>query len=225
MRMVNVLDRTSGQRKTSVQTRSRDRRFVGAPLAILMITYTAAANAAPVTYDIDPSHTHPSFEVDHYGMSMWRGLFRASHGTITLDRPGHLGTADIVIDVGSVDLGNDALNEVVAQSDAPPVLEVAKFPTAHFVGTLGAFVSDAPTTVTGILTLHGISKPLNLTITKFKCLPELPVVKREVCGADAIGEFDRSAFGITVGQRYGFDMKVTLRIQVEAIKQDAGPAH
>jgi polyisoprenoid-binding protein YceI len=52
------------------------------------------------------------------------------------------------------------------------------------------------------------------------------VLHREVCGADAIGTFNRADFGITVGQRYGFDMEVTLRIQVEASKnppQSAGP--
>jgi polyisoprenoid-binding protein YceI len=44
------------------------------------------------------------------------------------------------------------------------------------------------------------------------------VIKREVCGADATGVFNRAQFGITVGRMYGFNMDVTLRIQVEAIR-------
>ena len=34
---------------------------------------TTAAQAAPVTYEIDPTHTYPSFEADHMGLSVWRG--------------------------------------------------------------------------------------------------------------------------------------------------------
>jgi len=44
-----------------------------------------------------------------------------------------------------------------------------------------------------------------------------PVYKREVCGADALGTLRRDEFGIDGGKAYGFNMEVTLRIQVEAI--------
>ena len=45
-----------------------------------------AAQAAPVTYNVDPTHTYPSFEADHMGISTWRGKFDRSSGTITMDR-------------------------------------------------------------------------------------------------------------------------------------------
>jgi polyisoprenoid-binding protein YceI len=180
--------------------------------------------ASPATYEIDPNHTHPAFEVDHQGMSMWRGVFRTTHGTVTLDPAGGTGTVDIVVDVASVDVGLDALNDVVANATAPPVLESAKYPTARYTGKLGSFVNGAPTTVSGYLSLHGVTQPLNLTIQKFKCIPDHPLFKREVCGADALGTFNRSDFGITVGQKYGYNMDVTLRIQVEAIRTEPGAA-
>ena len=42
----------------------------------------AAAFAAPVTYNVDPEHTYPSFEADHFGgMSVWRGKFNQNNGT------------------------------------------------------------------------------------------------------------------------------------------------
>jgi polyisoprenoid-binding protein YceI len=44
------------------------------------------------------------------------------------------------------------------------------------------------------------------------------MLKRDYCGADALGVFQRDAFGLDAGKPYGFDMNVTLRIQVEAIK-------
>ena len=46
----------------------------------------AAASAAPTTYNIDPDHTHPAFEVDHFGgLSVWRGNFKKTTGTVVLD--------------------------------------------------------------------------------------------------------------------------------------------
>ena len=188
------------------------------PIALALALPAASAGAAPVTYEIDPNHTFPAIEVDHYGMSMWRGMFRKTRGTITLDTAGGTGTVDVTVEVASVDFGNDKLNEVVANSTAPAVLEAPKYPTAHYVGTLGGFTNGTPTSVTGYLTLHGITQPLLLRIGTFKCMPNRPDLKREVCGADAMGTFNRADFGITTGLRYGFRMDVTLRIQVEAIR-------
>ena len=50
------------------------------PLALLGLC--ATASAAPVTYDIEPTHTFPSFEADHFGgMSVWRGKFNKTSGS------------------------------------------------------------------------------------------------------------------------------------------------
>jgi len=176
--------------------------------------------AVPVNYEIDPDHTHPAFEADHFGMSLWRGFFRKASGTVTLDAEAGTGAVDIDVDIASVDFGNDKLNDTAVNASAPPIFEAAKYPTTHYHGTLGGFVNGAPTTLTGSLTLHGVTRPLTLTINQFKCIPNHPIVKREVCGADATGTFNRADFGITVGKLYGFKMDVTLRIQVEAIKAE-----
>ena len=186
---------------------------------VIAVTLPAGVvRAAPAVYEIDPNHTHPEFEVDHYGTSVWRGLFRKTRGTVTVDVAAGTGRVDIIVDTASVDFGNEELNDVAANASAPPILEAAKYPTAHYTGTLGDFINGAPTRVTGALTLHGVTQPLVLTIGAFKCLPDHPLLKREVCGADAMAKFNRADFGITVGRKYGFSMDVTLRIQVEAIR-------
>jgi polyisoprenoid-binding protein YceI len=167
-------------------------------------------------YDIDPDHTHPSFETDHFGgLSVWRGIFRKTSGSVTLDKAAGTGTVDITVDVASVDLAQDKVSEVVA---GPQNFDAAKYPQAHYVGALEGFVDGAPTTVTGTLTLHGVTKPVNLKILSFKCMPH-PLLKREVCGADAFGTLNRDDFGMDSGKAYGFKMAVTLRIQVEAIAE------
>jgi polyisoprenoid-binding protein YceI len=185
--------------------------------ALTLGTVAAAAGAAPVAYTVDPDHTHPSFEVDHFGgLSVWRGTFKKSAGKVVLDTAARTGTVEINVDTASIDLAHDKLNEHVA---SPEMLDVAKFPTAIYKATLGEFENGAPTLATGTLTLHGVTKPLNLRIDSFKCMQN-PMSKKDGCGADATGTFNRADFGVNYGQQFGFKQEVALRIQVEAVKAD-----
>ncbi len=184
--------------------------------ALLLLAFAlTSATAATTTYSIDPDHTHPSFEVDHFGgLSTWRGTFKKSSGTVTLDTQAKTGTVDVIIDTSTVDFAHDKLNEHVSSAE---MLDVAKYPTAEYKGKFTEFDNGAPKTVTGALTLHGVSKPVTLTINSFKCF-EHPMLKKQVCGADATGSFNRADFGVNYGQQYGFKQDVLLRIQVEGIK-------
>lgn len=48
---------------------------------LIVLAWATVAAAAPGTYRVDPNHTHPMFEVDHFGgLSIWRGLFRTTRG-------------------------------------------------------------------------------------------------------------------------------------------------
>lgn len=181
----------------------------------LLIALAAAggAHAAPATYTVDPTHTYPSFEADHMGMSMWRGKFNKSAGTITLDKAAGSGTVDVTIDVTSIDYGLDIMN---AEARGPDLFDTAKYPQAHYKGRLDGFSNGAPSRVVGELTLHGVTKPVNLTINTFKCMPH-PMFKRDWCGADASATINRADFGIDAGRDWGFKMDVGLRLQVEAV--------
>jgi polyisoprenoid-binding protein YceI len=185
-------------------------------IALLALSGLATvAGAAPTTYNLDPDHTHPAIEVDHFnGLSVWRGIFKKTAGTVTLDPAAKTGTVDITVDTGSIDFAHDKLNEHVA---SPEILDAAKYPTAVYKGTLGGFVNGAPTTVTGDLTLHGVTKPVALKIDSFKCFQH-PLIKKEVCGADATGTFNRADFGVAYGEKFGFKQDVKLHIQVEGVK-------
>jgi polyisoprenoid-binding protein YceI len=180
---------------------------------------SAAAFAAPVTYNVDPDHTYPSFETDHFGgMSVWRGKFNENRGTVVLDREAKSGTVDITIVTDSIDLGHEKLQSHLKGTDAG-MLDVAKYPTATYKGKLAKFVDGAPTEVQGDLTLHGVTKPVTLTIRSFKCMVH-PMKKKEFCGADAVGTFNRDDFGVDWGKAFGFKMDVKLAIQIEAAKAD-----
>jgi polyisoprenoid-binding protein YceI len=190
------------------------------PLAFVLLgAFAAAASAAPVTYTIDSEHTYPSFEADHFGgMSVWRGKFNQNSGKVVLDREAQTGTVDITIDTSSLDFGHEKLNSHAKGSDAG-MFDVAKYPTATYKGKLTKFKDGGPTEVQGELTLHGVTKPVTLTIRSFKCMPH-PMKKKEFCGADATGTFNREDFGVNWGKAFGFGMEVKLAIQVEGIKAD-----
>jgi len=183
--------------------------------AVLIASTFAASSAWASNYTIDPSHTYPSFEADHLGgLSNWRGKFNKSSGKVVYDKAAKTGSVDITIDTASIDFGHDKMNEHAKGAD---MFDVVKYPTAVYKGKLTQFNGETPGAVEGQLTLHGITKPVNLTINQFKCMQH-PMLKREFCGADATGTFMRDEFGIDYGKQYGFNQRVTLRIQVEALK-------
>ncbi|NIA55700.1 polyisoprenoid-binding protein [Massilia sp. TW-1] len=183
-------------------------------LALLAAVFASSAAFADV-YKVDSGHTFPSFEADHFGgLSNWRGKFDKTDGTIVLDRANKTGTVDINIDATSLDFGHTKLNE---HAKGPDMFDVTKYPTANYKGKL-VFKGDVPTSVDGELTLHGVTKPVTLHISQFKCIQH-PMLKREVCGADASATFNRADFGVDYGVKMGFKPEVKLAIQVEAVKQ------
>ena len=183
-------------------------------IGLLLAIAGSAALAAPVTYQVDTRHTHPSFEADHFGgVSVWRGKFTGTTGTIVLDRAAKTGTVDISIDTATVQTGEADLDKHLKSNE---FFDVEKFPTASFKGKITKFRDDAPAEVQGDLTLHGVTKPVTLTVGSFKCISHPMKKGTELCGADAQTTINREDFGIVWGKNFGFAMWVRLAIQVEA---------
>lgn len=190
--------------------------LVSGAFGLLLIASGSSICLAADSYKIDPNHTYPSFEADHFGgLSVWRGKFDKTSGNVTLDRDAKTGTVDIVIDTSSIDFGHAKMNEHAKSED---MFNVEKFPTANYTSKSITFKDGVPASVEGELTLLGVTKPVTLTINKFKCIDH-PMLKREVCGADASTTFNRADFGLTLGLPR-FLPEVKLSIQVEAIKQN-----
>jgi polyisoprenoid-binding protein YceI len=184
-------------------------RFVFASIAALA---TVPAFAAPVTYVLDPHHTYPSFEADHMGgLSTWRGKFTDTSGSVVYDKEAKAGSIDVTVKIGSIDFGMAKMDEHAKSAE---IFDAAKYPTATYTGKFTKFNGATPTEAEGTLTLHGVTKPVTLTINSFTCKPN-PMTKKEVCGADASTTFNRADFGVNYGEAYGFKMAVKLQIQVE----------
>lgn len=183
--------------------------------ALALLCAATVSHAAPTAYVIDPTHTFPSFEADHMGISVWRGKLNKSSGKVLYDKTAGTGSVEVTTELSSIDFGMDAL---ATWARGKEFFDVTRFPRAVFKGTLQSPANGVPTQLVGELTLHGVTRPLTLAVHSLKCVPH-PMLKRDYCGADASGSFNRDEFGLSAGKDYGFKMTVDLRIQVEAIAE------
>jgi polyisoprenoid-binding protein YceI len=99
--------------------------------SLLAVASVSAFAQASQTYNVDPAHTYPSFEADHMGISVFRGKFTKTSGTVKLDRAAKTGSVDIAIDANSLDFGNAKLNEHAKSKD---MFNTEKFPTITYHG-------------------------------------------------------------------------------------------
>jgi polyisoprenoid-binding protein YceI len=183
-------------------------------LALAASTLAATAQAAPVTYGIDPTHTFVTFEAKHFGTSTNRGRFDKKEGTVVLDVAAKTGKADITIETGSINTGTAPFDGHLKSKD---FFNSEVFPKATFVGDKFKFEGDKVTEVSGTFTLLGKAQPVTLKASSFGCY-ENPRLKREVCGGDFETTIKRSDFGMTFGVPFIPD-DIKLLIQIEAIKQ------
>jgi polyisoprenoid-binding protein YceI len=184
-------------------------------LALVLAAMPAVLPAAD-HYVIDPEHTYPSIEFAHMGLSTWRGKFNRTTGRISIDRAARTGSVEVSVDTASINFGLPRMEDKARGEDA---FDVVKFPVATYRGTL-QFVGDEPKSVEGELTLLGVTRPVRLSIESMRCMPH-PLSKKEVCGADAVGELDWRDFGMRIGRSGA--TRVRLLIQVEALREEAAP--
>lgn len=180
--------------------------------ALLGVTLAVPALAAE-SYTIDPNHTHPSYEVSHFGWSIQRGRFDNVNGKITLDRAAKTGTMDVSINAASISSGVAKLDEHLKSED---FFNVAKYPSITFKSKKIVFNGDKPASVPGEMTLLGVTRPVTLTIGAFHCAPNA-FAKKDACGADAVAIIKRTEFGMTT-YAPGLGDEVKLVINVEAFK-------
>ncbi|WP_085904386.1 YceI family protein [Kiloniella majae] len=129
--------------------------------ALAMSLSVSMANAAE--YDIDPTHSFINFKTKHLGFSWLSGTFNKISGTMDFDPAGGANQkVNIVIDTTSLDT-NHAERDKHLRS--PDFFDVEKFPTATFVST--GYSGDANGgTLSGDLTLHGVTKNVSFDVTK-----------------------------------------------------------
>lgn len=178
--------------------------------------FATAAQAAPATYAIDPTHTFATFEIDHNGATTNRARFDRKSGTVEFDSATKTGKVEVVLDMTSVNSGTAGFDKHLQSAD---IFNVAKFPTAKFVSDKFVVEGDQLKEVTGQLTLLDQTQPITLKANKFTCYPNPMLQKRETCGGDFETTIDRTAFGVNYGVNWGAAKQVRLVLQIEAVKQ------
>ncbi len=192
-------------------------------LAVTLFAATAsfAALAASETYVLDPTHTLPSFTVDHLGMSTVRGMFEGATGKVVLDRAAKTGSVELKIATATVYTGYNKPTGAGRTRDehlrSADFFNVAEFPEMSFKSTKMNFAGDKPASIEGTLTLLGVTKPLTLKVDAFNCGTN-PMSKQSMCGADVSGMIKRSDFGMKYALPVVGD-EIRLSIAVEGYRQ------
>ena len=179
-----------------------------------IVAFSTAALAAPETYVIDGAHTLPRFSYSHFGFSNQLSRFDKTVGKIVLDRQAKTGSVEVTVDTTSVDTGSTVFNEHIQGED---FLDTAKYPTMTFISNKLKFEGDNLVAVEGVLTLKGISKPVELKVSSFLCMPH-PMLKKDACGANATTVVKRTDFNMGKYAPHVGD-EVTITIPVEAVKE------
>ena len=181
--------------------------------AVLFATMTGSALAAPVTYNVDSSHTYPRFSYSHFGLSTQLSSFSKTTGKVIFDAAAKTGSVDITIDMKSVNTGFADFNEHIQGED---FLDTAKFPTATFKSTKVVFEGDKPKSIEGLLTIKGVTKPVTLSVTSFLAMPH-PMVKKPALGANAHTTIKRTEFNAGKYAPYvGDDVRIDIAIEAIA---------
>ncbi len=161
----------------------------------------------------DKAHSEVDFSVVHLSLTNVRGHFGNIGGTVVLDESDITKSrVNITIDVTTVDTGVGARD---ADLKSANFFNVAQFPTATFVSTSVAKVGNG-LTVTGNLTLHGITKPVVLHVEG----PKGPVTgmdKKPHNGFSATTTISRTAFDIASKfptAMVGDEVKLTIDLDV-----------
>ncbi|CAN7661193.1 YceI family protein [Pseudorhodoferax sp. LjRoot39] len=164
-------------------------------------------------YVVDPTHTFVLYEMGHYGTSTNRGRFGTRDGQVQVDAAGQRARVDVSFDMASINTGVDLLNRHVQSSD---FLNVADFPTGRYQAEDVRIEEGRVQALRGRLTLLGQTHPVDLRAVRFNCYVS-PLHGRQVCGGDFEAEILRSQWGITWGLQFGFEDRVRLLVQVEAV--------
>lgn len=187
---------------------------LSASLALALAALAAApAMAAPVTYQLDPTHTDVLFTWNHNGYSFPTGRAAVGTGTLVFDeaRPQDA-KVDVTLPLAELETHVPKLNDVLK---GEKLFDVAKYPEASFHSTSVKASGKGRYRISGELTLHGVTRPVVLDATLNK-VGEHPSKKVPIIGFNATATVRRSEFGL---QQFlpNIADEVQLRITTEAL--------
>jgi polyisoprenoid-binding protein YceI len=172
-----------------------------------------------MSWQIDPMHTQVEFAAKHFGMMTVRGRFNevATAGAVDPANP-EASSIDVTINVASLNTHNAQRDNDLRGSY---FLELDKYPTITFRSTRIEPAGTDRYTMTGDLTIKGITRPVALRVLRYGELNDPTMGHRVAYSAE--GEINREDFGMS------FDMladgrvivghEIKLMIEVEVVER------
>ena len=187
-------------------------------LTFLLVLGSGLSSAIPAwateKFTLDATHTFPSFEIRHQGISTMRGKFNRTQGRVVLDPSGQESLIEVTVDAASVDTGLEDLNQKLRGG---VFFSVATYPEIRFVANQVEFLEGKPVSAQGNLTMLGRTRPVTLEIRDYACTLQF-LTRRPLCGADVHTVIRRSEYGMNFGIPLIGD-EVKLAIEVEGFKE------
>jgi polyisoprenoid-binding protein YceI len=183
--------------------------LAAAPASAQDIRTIDSSTAPAGAYSLDPAHSSVTMRVSHFGLSYATLRFNKIQATLNYD-PAHPESAklDVTIDPNSVDAGDEALNRQIASD----LFESGKFPEIHFVSTTIKPTIEGRGQVSGELTFHGVTRPVDLDVLFNGAGQDAQHQTR--LGFSANTTIQRSQFGVTKYRPAAGD-DVSVDIEVE----------
>ena len=152
-----------------------------------------SAQAAPVTYKLDPGHTMVLFSWNHFGYSNPTADLGLGEGTLVFDEQHPANSSvEVPLPLARLDTHVPALDEHLKK---PDFLNADQYPVVTFKSTEVQPLGGNKFKVTGNLTVHGVTRPVVLDATLNKVGPH-PMTKAPSIGFDATASIKRSDFGV-----------------------------
>ncbi|MGV8941791.1 MAG: YceI family protein [Lysobacter sp.] len=182
-----------------------------AALVAALTTASAAAFAAPVTYQLDPAHTDVIAQWSHFGFSNPSMHFGQADGVLVYDADNVAASSvQVTLPLSSTNSFTVKFDQHLRSAD---FFDAAKFPTATFKSTKVEAAGEGKLKVTGELTIKDITKPVVLDVTLNKVGENM--AKQPTIGFDAMTTIKRTDFGVGMYAPAVSD-EVQIRITTEA---------
>jgi polyisoprenoid-binding protein YceI len=182
-------------------------------IACLAIFSFDSVYAAAETYTLDSSHSYVEWRISHLGFSYPSGKWMAN-GTLILDKEHPQDSkVNVIIHVTDLITGNPELDKHLK---GKLFFDTDQFPDAIFVSSKVQVTGKDTAKVYGMLTLHGVTKPVVLNV-KLNKMGSNPITDKMAVGFSATTQLQRSDFGVS-GFLPAVGDKVNLTIEVEAYK-------
>lgn len=176
------------------------------------------AQAAPATWTIDPEHTVVAFTIMHAGYAKVLGRFSDIEGSFVYDpETQELGEVTARIGAASVNTDHEKRDEHVR---SPDFLDAGGHPMITFTATDSTPTSETTGTVTGDLTIRGVTQPVTLDVTLNKRAVYPCCHGKETLGISATAKILRSDFGSTYALPEFVGDAVGIILEFEAIRAD-----